>query len=281
MARPKKISSLRTIGTFVRVESCSQMLFNVLNRAYGDPLIPEEAAAMPFAGGIMQYGFQCGMVWGGALGAGAQAGRLFGSGPRAEAAAVMASQQIVQSFLAQNGHVNCLELTEKDADRKAKPSLLGPKQRGGFSCLWLSARYAPIALGAINAALADAASADLPSPLSCAAVTAKRLGMSDAHAVMAAGFAGGVGLSGGACGAMGVALWNLAMRLNTSGSRRLDYKDPRGLAEIERFIKFTDYEFECSTIVGRKFDSLSDHATHVRSGGCADLIEMLTTTPQA
>ena len=55
---------------------------------------------MPFAGGIMQHGYQCGMIWGAALAAGAQAYRLFGPGPQAEAMAVIAAQWLVESFRA-------------------------------------------------------------------------------------------------------------------------------------------------------------------------------------
>ena len=44
----------------------------------------EEHAAAPLAGGIMQHGYQCGMIWGAALAAGAQAYRLYGAGAQAE-----------------------------------------------------------------------------------------------------------------------------------------------------------------------------------------------------
>lgn len=36
---------------------------------------------MPLAGGIEQMGYQCGQIWGVPRAAGAQAHRLFGSGP--------------------------------------------------------------------------------------------------------------------------------------------------------------------------------------------------------
>jgi hypothetical protein len=58
----------------------------------------EERAAFPVAGGIMQYGYQCGMIWGAALAAGAQAYQLFGPGSQAEARAMMAAQTLVESF---------------------------------------------------------------------------------------------------------------------------------------------------------------------------------------
>jgi len=84
-----------------------------VNSSFGYPLKLEEKASMPFAGGIMQYGYQCGMLWGAALAAGAQAYRLFGPGPQAETAAVTAAQRLVESFRAgTKDEINCLEITE-------------------------------------------------------------------------------------------------------------------------------------------------------------------------
>ena len=59
---------------------------------------------MPLAGGIVQHGYQCGMIWGAAIAAGAQAYRLFGKGPRAETMAVIAAQRLVASFQMRNPH---------------------------------------------------------------------------------------------------------------------------------------------------------------------------------
>ena len=67
----------------------------VVDRSFDQPLELEERAAMPFAGGIAQQGYQCGMVWGAALAAGAQAYRLFGPGTQAESQAVLAAQGLV------------------------------------------------------------------------------------------------------------------------------------------------------------------------------------------
>jgi hypothetical protein len=40
----------------------------VVDRAFGRPLPEEEHASGPLAGGIMAHGYQCGQVWGSALG---------------------------------------------------------------------------------------------------------------------------------------------------------------------------------------------------------------------
>lgn len=56
----------------------------------------------------------------------------------------------------------------------------------------------------------------------------------------------------------------------------MDYKDPRALKVIEQFIKSTDFEFECSKIVGRKFENVDDHARYMCDGGCSEILEVLT-----
>ena len=44
---------------------------------------------------------------------------------------------------------------------------------------------------------------------------------------------------------------------------------------IDGFLKQTDYRFECSEIVGRKFESVEDHAAYLRDGGCSELLSEL------
>ena len=58
---------------------------------------------------------------------------------------------------------------------------------------------------------------------------------------------------------------------------KLDYKSPRALDVIDRFLKCTDFEFECCKIVGRRFENVGDHAGYMRDGGCSKIIEVLAT----
>ena len=92
---------------------------------------------------------------------------------------------------------------------------------------------------------------------------------------MAAGLAGGIGLSGGACGALGAAIWILGIKNLKDGTGKIDYKDPNILAIIEKFLKCTKYEFECAAIVGRKFAGLDDHSSHLCHGGCSKILGVL------
>ena len=269
------ITSIGTVGTFLNGRACSDTLMCVLNRAFDHPLKPEEIAAMPFAGGIMQHGYQCGMIWGATLAAGAQAYRLLGPGPQAETKAIIAAQRLVESFRARNNNINCLEITDIDKSSSTMQMIIYFLIKGGIiGCFRMAAKYAPAAFSEINSAFSEK-QIEVPSaPVSCAAMLAQKMGVSDMHTVMAAGFAGGIGLCGGACGALGAAIWIIGMN-SKERDGKIDFKDPRALDAIDRFMKCTDYKFECSEIVGRRFENIGDHAGYLRGGGCSKIIEVL------
>lgn len=279
MTRTKgDLSSMGTMLTFLKVGTCSEASFNVLDRAYGHPMEQEEHASMLFAGGILQHGYQCGLLWGAVLAAGAQAHRLFGPGPQAEAAAIEAARRLAESFRERNKSINCLEITDTDWNVKLQ-MLLNFLRGGPVTCLRMAAREAREALGVINRAFSEKPVEAPQPPVSCSAALARKMGASDVHAVMAAGLAGGIGLSGGACGALGTALWIIAMEhlRENAGDNMWTSKafQSRARGRIDRFLKKADFTFECSRIVGRKFESVDDHARHLRDGGCAELMEVL------
>lgn len=237
----------------------------------------EERAADPLAGGMMR-GYQCGMIWGATLAAGARAYRTWGRGPQAETSAMVASQQIVQSFRAQNKSMNCSEITEIDLSAPTARMILRFLIKSGIrgSCLGMAARCAHATFREINVAFSEAQPEVDSAPVSCAAMLAQKMGASDLHTVMAAGLAGGIGLSGGACGALGAALWISRMNKLREGAE-IGLEDPGVSHVMERFVNCTGHKFECSKIVGRKFESLSDHSSYLRAGGCAELVEVLAT----
>jgi hypothetical protein len=256
--------------------ACSDTLFHVLNNcAFASPLTTEEKAANALAGGILHYRYQCGMIWGAALAAGAQAWRLMGSGPRAEASAIQAARRLVDSFRELNQQVDCADLTGLEPSANALQLTTYFLLKGGtLGCFRMAANYAPVAFSEINAAL-GAEEPDLPAPpLSCAALLAQKLGVSEMHVVMAAGLAGGIGLSGGGCGALGAAVWIKGMQRPEQGGR-LDQKGPEARLLIERFLAATGGRFECAAITGRRFESLAEHAAWLREDGCARVIDAL------
>ncbi len=273
-----RISSLGTVLTFIKKGTCSQTSCHVLNRAFNQPLPDEECAAMPFAGGMLRHGYQCGLLWGAALAAGARTHRQFGAGPAAETRAVLAAQRLVPSFRAQNRHINCLEITEIGRSSTTMQMITFFLIKGGtLGCFRRAARYARTAFSDINATLCEQSADTPPAPASCSALLARKLGASDLHTMMVAGLAGGIGLSGEACGALGAAIWLSALNNLRKEDGKVKFDDPRAATLIDRFLKCTDYEFECSKIVGRKFDSVSDHAAYLSGGGCSKILEVLST----
>ncbi len=232
---------------------------------------------MLLAGGILTHGFQCGQIWGAALAAGAQAYQLFGPGPKAEAGAIIAAQRIVDSFRTRYHHINCLDLTGTDWQKKSMTSeMLKYFLKGGaIRCFHMAGKFPPVAYSEINAVLAEPDIPSLSPPVSCAALLAQKMGASEMHQVMAAGLAGGIGLSGGACGALGAAIWIIAMKRSKEESGKVDFADKEASDAIARFMQSSDFEFECSEIVGRKFEDVDDHACYMRDGGCSEIIEAL------
>ena len=61
---------------FRKLGTCSRTFFYILNREFGHPRELEERASDVLAGGIMQKGHQCGMLWGASLAIGAEAYRI-------------------------------------------------------------------------------------------------------------------------------------------------------------------------------------------------------------
>lgn len=250
---------------------------SVVDASYDHPLSAEEKASMPLAGGIANMGYQCGMLWAAALASGAQAYRKFGPGPQAEVAAITASQRLIEAFRTRTkNEINCLEISHLDMQGSFDAGKIFRffVKGGPVGCFRLAAGYAPVVRQGIDSVFSKE-SFETPSfPVSCSAFVAKKLGVSDMHSTMTAGLAGGIGLSGGACGALGAAIWilGLAQPVKIEGFR---YTGTWVNDTIEKFLKGSDYEFECSKIVGRKFESIEDHAYYVRNGGCSTIIEGL------
>ena len=254
-------------------------MVNVLDHAFEHPMKTEEHATTLLAGGIVQLGYQCGLVWGAAIAAGAQAHEVLGTGLQAEAGAIIASQKIVESFSARNGHYDCSEVTGiswKKPMQVAKYMVKG----GPVRCMNLTARNIPAAFDEILAALSEEEIGAPSPPVSCAAVLAQKMGASDKQTVMAAGLAGGIGLCGGACGVLGAAIWINTINSIEAGEK-IRFKDHKANTVVERFQEITDNTFECSEIVGRKFEDVSDHADYLRDGGCSELIEALAAAVPA
>jgi len=254
--------------------ACSDMMCHDVNRASQCPRNAEEVAAMPLAGGIMQHGHQCGMLWGAALAAGAYTQRQGGPNRKAEAAAVRAASRAATAFRDQNGTINCKELTGVDKDTPNHALMAHFFLKGGVvTCSRRVARFGPAA----RAAMLDDGQPEPAGqgPVSCAAEMARRLDATPEQACMAAGLAGGIGLCGGACGALGAAVWMLSLKHTQSTGKPMNFKAPEGLALIERFEQCTGKLFNCGAITGRTFGNVEEHAEYLKQGGCSKILDAL------
>jgi len=259
----------------------------VLDEAHGQPLSLEERATEPLVGGLKMHGYQCGALWGAALAAGAEAHRVLGPGPKAELAALAASQQLVGILRDRHGSIDCDDINGTEAQDLTPASTFVHffLKGGALRCVHLCSTFAPRAQVAIQAAIAEPSDPPACSPVSCAAELARRAGASDLHATMAAGLAGGVGLCGDACGALGAATWLLGLRLlRDEGVDKL-WDGERFEAQfahmLERYLEVSDYAFECAEVVGRPFEGIDDHAAWLQDGGCAAILDALAEAVNA
>ena len=105
----------------------------------------------------MSHGYQCGMLWGAALAAGAQAYRHYGTGPQAEVVAIMATQRIVESFRGcTNNEINCLEITDMNWQNNQISQILKFFIKGGpIGCVRMITKYTPDAFSEIITSLSE------------------------------------------------------------------------------------------------------------------------------
>ena len=187
-----------------------------------------------------------------------------------------AASRLLSTFRGQHGATDCYDITEiDDSSTKLEMVTYFLLKGGVVRCFAGAARYASAAKEAIDAVLATPPGDAPPAPVSCAALLARRMGASGLHAVMVAGFAGGIGLGGGGCGALAAAIWINGLRALQGGAARLDFESPVARAVIDRFLACTAGKFECAGICGRGFANLEEHAAAMRGGCCAPLLEAL------
>ncbi len=266
-----------TKRVFLKKGACSHTFFYILNRAFGHLKENEECASDPLAGGIAQQGYQCGMLWGCALAVGAESFRRHSDRGRAIAIAITATQHILESFIRRAKSADCSDITTCDFTVKSglvKYLLTGKP----ITCFHLAAKWAPEAIESAQGGLSCEPSTGPQTPISCASEVVRKMGGSDEEMVMVAGFAGGLGLSGNACGALSTAIW-----MNTLAKvRKQNYKytlsDPDTGKIIDAFYEGTGYEMECCKISGKCFKTIDEHTEFIGNGGCEKLINVLADT---
>lgn len=259
---------------FLKKGACSHAFFYLLNREFGHFNEEAEKASDPLAGGMAQEGYQCGMLWGSALSIGAESYRKNNDLNRGVAQAISGVRHLLDSFIEITKSANCSVITNCDFNSKfglVKFMLSGKP----LICFNLAEKWAPEAILAAKKGMEELP-ADLPAnSISCASEVVRMMGGTDEEMVMVAGFAGGLGLSGNACGALSAAIWYKTLVRVREGSYKFVLNDPVSEKIKEKFLENTSYKMECSKICGKQFNSINEYSEFVRSGGCSNIITLL------
>ena len=277
----KETSPNDTKNVFRKCGTCSQTYFYLLNREFGHRKENEERAADLLAGGLMNRGFQCGMLWGSALAVGAESHRRYGDGDRAIAVAVQATQSVMESFKSITLTHNCREIVHCDLTKFTgmMKMMIDVISNGfmNFRCFNIAEQWTGHALLAARNGLSSRYN-DMSKPVvSCASEVLKKMGASKEEAVTVAGLAGGMGLTGNACGALGAVIW---MRLldwckKHPGKNPPYFNNKTAKNIMKRFTSITNSELLCHEICGKKFATLEEHGDFIKNGGCEELIRAL------
>lgn len=259
---------------FRKLGTCSRTFFYILNREFGHPRMLEERAADVLAGGIMQKGHQCGMLWGASLAIGAEAYRICENKNQAINVAVIATQDIMESFSQREHTINCREITR--CDFSSKLSFAKYVLSGRFlHCFDLAQQWAPEAVKSAYDSLSKLETESQKDCLSCEAEVARKMDASEEETIMVAGFAGGLGLSGAACGALRTAIWMKSLQWCREEIKKSALKNAESEKVLNIFYQTTDSKIVCSDIIGEQFKNIDDHTNFIKKGGCARLINKL------
>lgn len=269
---PPKLKGTKRL--FLKLGTCSRTLAYIVNREFGHVNNDHEKALDPLAGGILQQGYQCGMLWGVSMAVGAEAYRRTESLDKAIALSIMTTQLVIESLVKRADSIDCGDISECDWQSKrsvAKYMISGKV----FSCFKLVERWAPEAIEVVYNGLSYDQN-KLPNHcISCASEVARKMGATDAEMVMVAGFAGGIGLSGDACGALGAAIWMKTLVEIIRKNKKIGMSNPLWDKQLNDFYEATDYEILCNKISGKQFEILDDHTEFIKNSGCKNLIEKL------
>ena len=257
--------------------TCSQTFFHILNQEFDNPHTPAEKAVDQLAGGIMQRGHQCGMLWGATMASGLEASKKFKSCKIAQMVAIHTAKKIMDSFEAQTETVNCKDVT--DCDFRNQWSFARYMITGKFlGCFRLAKDWAPNAVDSAIDGLSHEIQNPPELPISCAAELIRRLGGTEEEQVMASGLAGGMGLQGNGCGALAAAIWYSGLQYVKDDPKNKGYKNPNSKRILDDFLSKTDGKMLCSEITGKKFENVEQHSEFLKSGGCKKLIDVLSVT---
>lgn len=267
---------------FMKKGACSHTGYFVLNREFGYNKPNEERASDLLAGGLANRGYQCGMLWGCSLSIGAECFRKYQDPSIAADVTISTVEKIITSFVEKTGTPDCRTMTRCDFSKPwglIKYMILYlPKGVTNSICFNVAEQWLPVAAGLAKTRIAEKQNRRTTEVISCASQVVKMAGGSDEECATVAGFAGGLGLSGNACGALAAIIWFrlLGWSRDNPGKVPSYFNNKIVNKHLKTFLTETNKEMKCSKICGKQFTSVEEHSDFVRQGGCSRIIEMLS-----
>lgn len=253
--------------------TCSQTFYYILNREFGHHNEIHERASDPLVGGILQLGHQCGLLMGSTLAVGKESYRRFKDPGQATAMAIMASRHVRETFEKSAGSVNCRDITGTDFSKKlqfAKYMIFKAR-----SCWNLADKWTQEAIRSAKEGLSLDPESIPDHTMSCASEVARKMGATDEEIVTVAGFAGGLGLGGDACGALIAAIWLRSIEWCKENPGKSGFSNEYASNTLFTFDDTTDSKFLCREICQRSFNTVEEHTEFIKNGGCTKLIDVL------
>lgn len=118
-------------------------------------------------------------------------------------------------------------------------------------CFNLAEDWAPEAIQSASEGI-DAHIEITTKPLSCASVVLRKMEATEEESIMAAGFAGGLGLSGNACGALAAAIWYKTLQwcIEHPGKPPFFFRNRVGNKILSFLLETSGGELRCTEICG-------------------------------
>lgn len=261
--------------------ACSTTFCFLLNREFCNQNTNYELASTLLAGGLLQTGHQCGMLWGSSLALGYECNKKLPDKGEAKAAAIIGTQELMKSFSENAGTTQCRKIT--NTNFRNPFDMVGYMGKIAFqglensTCFVLAENWMPHAIKTAKTILAS----HRPGPCNfrnCASEVVKKMAGTEEEATLVAGFAGGMGLSGNACGALAAAIWMKILKWcrNNPGKNPPYFRNKEARKIMNAFNAQTNSEILCEKICKKKFHSIDDHSKYINENGCSKLIEALS-----
>jgi hypothetical protein len=277
--------------------SCYEPTLTILNTAAGLGWKELEEASDPLCVGLVaEMDGACGVLWGAALAAGVRARERIKDPAAAREATLAAACRVVQAYRHAGHPMNCAEITGMGAWDFARYMLKGNLGVCSRLLSGLTPGFHDLIDRTIDGHRRQGAAAPCRN---CAVEAFERVSGAigfpvDGTSVVAAGFAGGLGLSGNACGALAAAILALSMKYFTGRNRpkhSMIRSDLQGLfvgigwmkpsMEVARQFRIRFPGRTCASIAGRAFASSRDLSAHLGAGRCEPVLEAVVSAARA